>query len=436
MNTTLWLHQLWAATCAVAVAALVLLWLPTWLRRRFGAGAAYALWWLLPAALVVCVVPAPTGASHLAGAAAIAKLRLDGVPDLATGAGAPLTGGDGASAAWLLCAWGVGAIAMAIWLCLRQRRYARTLGRLRHVHADLWRADSVPGLPALVGVVRPKIVLPVDFETRYADDEQQLMLAHERTHRRRGDHFANFGVAAMSCLFWFNPLMHLAAIRFRRDQELACDAAVLARHPGARRTYGDAMLKTLLAGQEAPLGCHWSVVHPLKERLMQLTMPGPSARLRRIGMAGVALVVSTGAFAFWSGRPSTPSDADAREGARLEIVVSRDGKRLASGQLWVPYGREAMFEVGEDIRVAGTVERPRSGTDASMFRSRYLYRHHGRWLVDAEPAFVAHIDHTPSSEGTFDNNVHVELMPRRAMRPAGANERTSLSMPVTESANR
>ena len=81
-------------------------------------------------------------------------------------------------------------------------------------------------------------------------------------------------------MFWFNPLVHLAAARFRFDQELACDAAVIARHPDSRRRYGAAMLKTQRAEFGLPMGCHWQSSHPLKERVAMLKQAPPSRPTR------------------------------------------------------------------------------------------------------------------------------------------------------------
>src|SRR5690606_182279 len=120
--------------------------------------------------------------------------------------------------------------------------------------------DSVFAGPALVGAWRARIVLPADFERRYDTLERELILAHERVHLARGDAWVNAFVALLRSLNWFNPLVHLAAAKFRLDQELACDAAVIARFPRARRRYADAMLKVQLAGQawqelRLPVGC-------------------------------------------------------------------------------------------------------------------------------------------------------------------------------------
>src|SRR3546814_10618324 len=92
-------------------------------------------------------------------------------------------------------------------------------------------------------------------------------------------------MAALRCVYWFNPLLWIAADRFRRDQELACDATVVARHPHARRAYGEAMVKTQLSAMPAPLACHWFGGHPLKERIRSEEYTSELQSLMRISYA-------------------------------------------------------------------------------------------------------------------------------------------------------
>ena len=125
----------------------------------------------------------------------------------------------------------------------------------------------------------------------------------------------------MRCLYWFNPLVHMAARRFRLDQELACDAAVLRRHPKDRRSYGEAMLKTQLAAISLPLGCHWPSRHPLKERISMLKQSSPSAARRRAGSAVIAAGLALVALGSWATQPTQvpPSDVPS-----LRVLTSDD----------------------------------------------------------------------------------------------------------------
>ncbi|MDZ4048456.1 MAG: TonB family protein, partial [Pseudoxanthomonas sp.] len=125
----------------------------------------------------------------------------------------------------------------------------------------------------------------------------------------------------LSCLFWFNPLVHMAARRFRLDQELACDAAVLRRHPNQRRSYGEAMLKTQLAAISLPLGCHWPSRHPLKERISMLKQSAPGPARRRFGSGVIAAGLAVLALGAWAAQSSEPSKADIRP---LQVLTDDD----------------------------------------------------------------------------------------------------------------
>lgn len=284
------------ATLASSAAIALVLALRAPLRRRFGAATGYAAWWLVPAALLAVALPAavaPAGAPAVQGGAGTAI----GVAAMSTASvfdRAPLQVG----------AWLGGVLAMGAWLVSQQRRFHRSLGPLRRRTDGMLQAETAAGLPAAIGLLRPQVVVPVDFDRRYSARQRALMQAHELSHVRHGDLHANALVAALRSLFWFNPIVHLAARRFRHDQELACDARVIARHPGSRRTYGEAMFKTQLAAQPLPLGCHWGFSHPLKERIAMLKQPAPTLPRRVAGVLAVAILTLAVAYGAWAAQPA------------------------------------------------------------------------------------------------------------------------------------
>lgn len=272
-------------------------------RRSFGAGLAYATWLVVPVALLAVLLPASAAGPEGVAAGWVGVPRVLGA-SLAAGAT------DVATGHWLIVVWAIGVAGMAWRFALQQRRFAASLGVLRDRGDGTSQAQAVAGLPAVLGVVRPRIVLPADFEHRYDARQQVLLRAHERIHVSRGDLRVNALVAAVRCAFWFNPLVHLAASAFRLDQELACDARVMRRFPSLRRPYGDAMIRTQLAIQPLPMGCHWGFQHPLKERIDMLRQPHPST-LRRLagGSLVLALAMACGVAA-WAGQP--PADTAPR----------------------------------------------------------------------------------------------------------------------------
>jgi beta-lactamase regulating signal transducer with metallopeptidase domain len=273
---------------AVAVGLVLLLRRPA--RRLFGARVAYGLWALVPMAAAAMLLPArvvilsePTlpaagrtvqAAPHATALAQAAAPALD-LPAILAGL------------------WAAGAMAVLAWLIWRQVQFARAV-----------RAGRAG--PAVVGVLRPRIVTPDDFASRYTERERQVVLAHERTHIARQDPRINAALALARCANWFNPLVHLLAHYLRIDQELACDAQVVAAYPAARRSYAEAMLKTQLAARPLPLGCYWPAqsAHPLAERIALLACAAPGRWARATGAALVAALALGSGWAAWAARPA------------------------------------------------------------------------------------------------------------------------------------
>lgn len=277
---------------ATTMAVVLVLALRPPLRRLAGARVAYGMWALVPVALLAVLVPAPQAAGSVAGLSGLAlpAVQLD-VSQAASGAlGMP----------WLLGCWIAGVLAVAALSGLAQQRFLRALGPIHRRADGLHQAHGGAGLPAAVGLLRPRIVVPADFDYRYDADERALMVLHERLHIRSGDLAANALATVLRCLFWFNPLVHASWRRFRHDQELACDQRVLHHHPRSRRCYGEAMLKTQLADLPFPLACNWGYGHPIKERIAMLKYPLPSPRRATIGVAFVFLLAMGGGLTVWA----------------------------------------------------------------------------------------------------------------------------------------
>ncbi|WP_349655897.1 TonB family protein [Xanthomonas sp. 10-10] len=300
-DALMWLR----ATAYTTVALLACLLLRRPLRIWLGATAAYAIWASVPLALLAAVLPGPP-----VGAVVVQVPALTAIP-LAPGTG----NGAAGVQQWLIAVWLAGAVLSAGMVWRGQRRFLRSLGPLHALDNTLWVATHDVGLPASLGVMRPRIVLPTDFTTRYSADERALILAHERLHLRRGDLQANLLATVLLCIGWFNPLVHLAWRAFRLDQELACDAAVLARHPGKRRSYAGAMLKCQLGSRWSPLACRWAATHPLTQRISALRAPAREMRRAQWDLRMVMAVAGVASLAGWVIQPArlgaTPTPGNA-----------------------------------------------------------------------------------------------------------------------------
>ncbi|MBB6544835.1 M56 family metallopeptidase [Thalassotalea piscium] len=108
-----------------------------------------------------------------------------------------------------------------------------------------WQSESVNS-PVLVGVLKPLLILPTDFEVRFDQEQQELILAHEICHFDRNDIYWNLIAYVFVTLFWFHPLVWIAYARFCRDQETSCDHNVLARkQTESRINYSKALIKVV-----------------------------------------------------------------------------------------------------------------------------------------------------------------------------------------------
>lgn len=298
-------------TCASAVAVLLVLLLRGPLRAAFGANAAYASWLLVPLMTLAVLLPSPR-----------VEVVLAAMPTATPVAGHVAEPAPFDPVPLLLVLWIAGVLCMALRNMRLQRQFLRDLGVLRVLDNGLLQAERSAGLPAVIGL-KALIILPVDFDTRYDAAERELILAHERIHVARRDVISNALVVAFRCLFWFNPLLWIAAERFRRDQELACDETVVSRHPNARRRYGEAMVKTQMSALPVPVACHWFGTHPLKERIAMLKRPTPTIRRSLSGMAFVSVLAAGGAFAAWASQPADKAKAAPATAQSTEVRATQ-----------------------------------------------------------------------------------------------------------------
>jgi antirepressor regulating drug resistance, predicted signal transduction N-terminal membrane component len=100
--------------------------------------------------------------------------------------------------------------------------------------------------PFVFGVVKPNIYLPMHMDEGTA----AYVIAHERAHLARRDHWWKVLGYLVLALHWFNPLVWVAYILFCRDIELACDEKVVKGLDGAARAdYSQALLSCAAPGR-------------------------------------------------------------------------------------------------------------------------------------------------------------------------------------------
>lgn len=81
--------------------------------------------------------------------------------------------------------------------------------------------------PIVLGLIRPRIYIPVHLEDKQEARWYELVLLHERIHIRRGDHIWKLLLFLACGIHWFNPLVWVASILMTKDMEMSCDESVI-----------------------------------------------------------------------------------------------------------------------------------------------------------------------------------------------------------------
>jgi bla regulator protein BlaR1 len=173
------LHALAGMSWTASAAIIVLLALRKAIRYLFGAQLAYLAWAVVPAALLATILPSiQTNQQSLVVAAPMLQLATYMAPALHSAGAAWIN--------WAVLAWALGSAALIMCFWRDHKRFLAGLGQLVE-RDDIIHTASESGGPALIGIWRPRIIVPSDFSTRYTAHEQRLILAHEREHALRRD---------------------------------------------------------------------------------------------------------------------------------------------------------------------------------------------------------------------------------------------------------
>lgn len=244
----------------------------TSLMRRSSASARHLVWLaallavlLLPLARGIVpewrVLPVPQAAR---GAFAAAEAPASAAPALVaphlSTAAAPVPEPAGVSWPGLLALlWAAGAALIALRLAFGLVRVRWMASRAVELTDDDWirltdglarrlrlgrivRLLRGPGatVPMTWGIFSPVILLPGEAEA-WDEERRRVVLAHELAHVGRWDALTQWIAHVAVAVYWFNPLVWMAARKLREEREHACDDAVLTA--GARPAeYADHLL--------------------------------------------------------------------------------------------------------------------------------------------------------------------------------------------------
>jgi len=99
--------------------------------------------------------------------------------------------------------------------------------------------------PAVIGFVRPTILLPQSIIDVIDVGELEPVIAHELIHFRRGDLWWAVLESVCLCLFWFHPLVRLAVRQLTVESERCCDEQTIAGLQCSPGHYAKGLLSVL-----------------------------------------------------------------------------------------------------------------------------------------------------------------------------------------------
>ena len=155
-------------------------------------------------------------------------------PAIETEAAEPAAWETVAAAVWLAgLGLMLGYLAISCILLHRSLREAVPVGD------GVWKCGAVSS-PFVLGLFRPRVYISYGM----SPEQTKYVLAHERSHIVRRDHWTKFIGFLILSLHWFNPLVWLAYALLCRDIELACDEKVIrGMDAEGRKAYSFALLQ-------------------------------------------------------------------------------------------------------------------------------------------------------------------------------------------------
>jgi bla regulator protein BlaR1 len=206
---------------------------------------------------------------------------------------------------WVLFAiWALGAGVVLMswwrqWLPIRLAlRHATPVRLDAQYGADDLAVLSSPSMPepGVVGIRRPRLLLPEGIVERLTAAQLRALIAHERCHIRCHDNLAAAIHMAVEALFWFHPAVWWIEARLVDERERACDETVL-RSGGQPSDYAEGILEVCRESVGVRLACVAGVsgsnLRARVEAIMRNEIGRPMTRGRR-GALAVAVIAAVG----------------------------------------------------------------------------------------------------------------------------------------------
>jgi beta-lactamase regulating signal transducer with metallopeptidase domain/protocatechuate 3,4-dioxygenase beta subunit len=146
------------------------------------------------------------------------------------------------------------------------------------------------GMPMTWGIFSTKLLLPAEAE-QWSIERRRVVLLHELAHVQRRDFLMQLFARMARAIFWFNPLMWIAAKQIALESEAACDDLVIT-HQTKASDYAEHLLAVAAGVKDNNLFCSTAVAMAqssrLKGRLMAILDPNRDRRTPSVAAVVIA----------------------------------------------------------------------------------------------------------------------------------------------------
>lgn len=181
--------------------------------------------------------------------------------------------------------------------------------------------------PAVVGLFRPTVILPVAVVHGRSIDDLQPILAHELIHERRGDLWIGFVQVIAQAIWWFHPLVWFTGRMISREAERCCDEEVLAELGCSPARYARSLLAVLeLKRTLTPVPAFPGVraVELTTARMERIMTLGPGCRRRTPWWCWGVLLLSAAVVLPGAALIQADEPSESRSGPEIPRVLVED----------------------------------------------------------------------------------------------------------------
>ncbi|HVT12612.1 MAG TPA: M56 family metallopeptidase [Fimbriimonadaceae bacterium] len=161
-----------------------------------------------------------------------------------------------------------------------------------------------PISPILVGLLRPRIIVPSALTKQDREGDLRLVLIHELCHLKRRDPYWTALAGLVRHVLYFHPLMWILGRPWNLAQEAACDSLAMETAPAGQASYAETLVR-LLRCSERRSSAGLAVVPTfdqksmMKRRLDWIAGAKALSRGRAVLLAGAGIVVLAGGIVPW-----------------------------------------------------------------------------------------------------------------------------------------